>query len=77
MKPSLSNGFRDAHSWRWNAGNGTCKRMGQVPFLTIRNRIHLRRRLFAVRAARFFIGKVGRAVPGRYAGYGSVVSDIK
>ena len=64
-------------AWRWNAGNGIWKSMGQIPFPTIRSRIHLRRRLYAVSAARFSIGRAGRAVPGRRAGFGSAVNGIR
>lgn len=77
MKPLLSHGSGSARSWRWNAGNGSWKSMGQIPFPTIRNRIHLRRRSFAGNATKCSIGKAGRAVRGKHAGYGSAVNGIR
>lgn len=77
MKPLLSRGFESAYSWRWNAGSGIWKSMGQILFPTIRSRIHLQLRLFAVSATKFSIGKAGRAALERRAGSGSAVSGIR
>lgn len=77
MKSSLSRGFGSVYSCRWNAGSGIWMSMGQIPFPAIQSRIHLRRRLFAVSAVRFFTEKDGRVALGRRTGFGSAVNGIR